>query len=93
VVAFVTFTAYTLSVMHGHGVVGFLTLAAREPWALQLLIDLLVMLALFAIGVWRDARERGLPRWPCVVLTLVMGSMGALIDLVHREIASRRRPG
>jgi hypothetical protein len=89
---FVVFTAYTVAVMVGHGVLGFLTLAAREPWALQLLVDLLVMLCLFAFWVWRDSRERRLPTWPYVALTLVMGSMGALLYLVHREIASRRTP-
>ena len=90
--ALLAFTTYTLGVMYGHGVLGFLALAAREPWALQLLLDLLVMLTLFAFWVWRDSRERDLPRWPYVVLTVVMGSMGALAYLVHREIASRPRP-
>lgn len=88
---FAAFTAYTVSVMVGHGVVGFVLLAGREPWALQLLLDLLLMLALFAGWTLRDARARGLPAWPYAILVLVMGSMGALAYLVHRELAGRRR--
>ena len=88
--AFVVFTAYTVWVMLGHGVLGFITLALREPWGLQLLLDLMTMLVLFALWVYQDAKSRGLPVWPWVLLTLVMGSMGALAYLVHREWAARR---
>lgn len=88
--AFVAFTAYTLYVMAGHGVVGFITLAAREPWALQLFLDLLLVLGLFSVWVLRDAKERNLPGWLYVALTMSMGSMGALAYLVHREFAARR---
>ena len=90
VAVFVAFTAYTLFVMVGHGFLGFLALAEREPWALQLLVDLLVMLTLFATWIWRDARERKLPAWPYMILTVLGGSMGALVYLLHREIAARR---
>lgn len=91
--AFVVFTGYTLYVMAGNGVLGFVTLAGREPWALQLFTDLLVMLTLFAAWVWRDAPQHKLARVPYVVVVLTMGSMGALAYLVHREIAARRMRG
>jgi hypothetical protein len=87
---FVVFTSYTLWVMAGHGVLGFVTLAAREPWALQLLLDLLLMLVLFSWWVASDAKERNLPSWLYVIVVPVMGSMGALAYLVHREIAGRK---
>ncbi len=90
VAALVVFTAYTVSVMIGNGVLGFVSLAGREPWGLRLLLDLLLMLALFALWVRHDAKARGLPVWPYVVLTMVMGSMGALAYLVHREWAARK---
>ncbi len=57
--------------MAGNGVTGFIALAGREPWGLQLLIDLLVMLALFALWVRQDARKHGLP-----VLALGRGDDG-----------------
>lgn len=91
IAAFLAFTAYTVWVMVENGVIGFLQLAGREPWGLQLLIDLLVMLALFALWVRQDARKRGIAAWPWVLATMVMGSMGALAYLVHREWALRRR--
>lgn len=87
---FVAFGVYTLVVMSGHGPLGFLALAAREPWGMQVLLDLLLMLALFASWVVRDARERGLPAWPYVILALTLGSPGALAYLLHRELAARR---
>lgn len=91
IAAFLAFTAYTVWVMAGNGVTGFIALAGREPWGLQLLIDLLVMLALFALWVRQDAEKHGLPVWPWVVATMVMGSMGALAYLVRREWVLRER--
>ncbi len=90
VVLFVAFTAYTLFVMAGHGILGFVELALREPWGLQLFLDLLLMLALFSTWIWGDAKSRNLPSWPYMILSLLMGSMGALVYLLHREIAARR---
>ena len=90
---FVVFTTYTVSVMVAHGHDGFLTLAGQEPWAMQLLLDLLLMLGLFVAWLVPDAKAHKLPVWPYVLLTLVMGSMGALVYLVHREIVRRRSAG
>ncbi|MBK8260338.1 MAG: DUF2834 domain-containing protein [Nannocystis sp.] len=91
ITALVIFTAYTLTVMLTDGVLGFITLAGSEPWGMQLLLDLLLMLALFAMWAWHDAKARGLPGWPHVVLIMTGGSMGALVYLVHREWAARKR--
>lgn len=89
IAALIVFTAYTLSVMAGHGVLGFVSLAGREPWALQVLLDLLVMLALFSTWVARDARKRGLTAWPWILASMTMGSVGALAYLAYREVRSR----
>ncbi len=79
IAAFLAFTAYTVWVMAGNGVMGFVSLAGREPWGLQLLIDLLVMLALFAaLGSGKTPGKHGLAVWPWVAATMVMGLMGAL---------------
>ena len=90
IIVFIIFTAYTGSVMVAHGLIGFVTLAAREPWGMQLLVDLLLMLTLFALWVRRDARTLDLRAWPYVLLVLSMGSMGALLYLIRREVARRR---
>ncbi len=88
--AFVAFTVYSLIVTAGHGYTGFLTLALREPWAMQMLIDLVIALFLFLVWAYRDARARGLTYWPFAIATLLLGSVGALAYLVVREVKSPR---
>lgn len=83
---FAVFGAYTLWVIAGHGLLGFLTLAGREPWALQLLIDLLIACSIALGWVIRDARRRGLAAWPYVILTFTCGSLGLLVYLARRGL-------
>ena len=73
------------------GYVGFVRLVAREPWAAQLLVD--VALASFLYSTWmvRDARARGLPVAPYLVMMLIGGSIGALAYLVHRADAEKKK--
>jgi hypothetical protein len=84
-------------VVHGHGYTGFLTLAGREPWALQMLLDLVLGLS-FAAGWMRgDARRRGIAAWPYIVVTLFLGSIGLLAYVVRRGLGATAsatpRPG
>lgn len=83
-VVFVPFLLFSLWVGATHGPIGFLTLAGREPWALQMLLDLAIALS-FTIG-WmvRDAHRRGMKAWPFVVATVVLGSVGSLAYLLLR---------
>jgi hypothetical protein len=87
------FTAFSVWVSATQGYTGFLSLAGREPWALQMLLDLSISLFLFASWMRRDARERGLPFAPYVVLCVLLGSIGALAYLVHRALRAREAPG
>lgn len=86
----VPFTAFTTLVGIEHGPVGFVELAMREPWALQMLLDLLIALGLFAFFAYPDARARGLPFWPYAIGCMLLGSPAALAYVVHRELAARR---
>lgn len=90
------FSAFSLWVVDGHGYTGFLSLAAREPWALQMLLDLVIALS-FAVGWMRaDARRRGLAWWPYLAATLLLGSIGVLAYVVRRGLApapATPRPG
>ena len=87
----VGFSAYTLIVMANHGgPLGFIAHARDEPWGLQLLLDLCLMLALFGVWMWRDARAHGINVWPFLAL-LTLGSPGPLLYLLRRELKLRQR--
>jgi hypothetical protein len=85
-VVFAAFTAYSATVVVSHGYTGFLVLAWREPWAGQMLLDLTIALSLFLSWAIRDGRARGIPTWPFVLATILLGSIGALAYLVAREL-------
>jgi hypothetical protein len=88
-VVLIAFTAYSLWVVAGHGYFGFLSLAGREPWAMQLLLDLVIACS-FGIGwMHADAKRRGLSSWPFVPVVLAMGSIGLLAYVVWRHVARR----
>lgn len=89
-VVFCVFVVFSCAVAVDQGFFGFLSLAGREPWGLQMLIDLGIALFLFSSWMKRDAKERGLPFAPYAVLVLTLGSIGALAYLLHREL---RRAG
>lgn len=86
---FVAFGVFTLWVMSGHGVLGFLTLAGREPWALQLFLDLIIAGAFGCAWLVGDARRRGLNPWPYVALSAVAGSPGLLVYAIRRSFTPR----
>ena len=83
-------TVFSVIVIVEHGYFGFVTLSLREPWALQMLLDLAV--ALFFVGGWmrRDARAHGIPVMPYLLLLPFVGSISALGYIVHRSLAASR---
>ncbi len=83
------FTAFSSWVVVERGYFGFLTLARDDAWGLQVLLDLVIACVLYARWMIRDARERGLPSAPYLVLMVFLGSIGALAYLVHRGVAAR----
>ncbi|HMG53979.1 MAG TPA: hypothetical protein VK601_10860 [Kofleriaceae bacterium] len=86
------FGAFSTWVVVTHGYTGFLALAGREPWALQMLLDLVIALSV-AIGWMRgDSRRRGIALWPYVIATLVLGSVGVLAYLVRRGASGELTP-
>ena len=85
VVVLVVFSGFSTLVTLEHGYTGFITLALREPWAMQMLLDLVIAFALFISWMRRDAATRRLPFWPYAIGTVLLGSMGALAYLAHRE--------
>lgn len=83
------FTIYSSFVLVSDGYTGFLTVAWNELWGGQMLVDLVIALGLFLIWMHGDARERGIPEIPYLLLTLTSGSIGALAYLIHRTAKER----
>ncbi len=83
VVVLVAFTAYSTFVVGTRGYFGFLTLAWRERWGMQVLLDLTIALLLFWDRALADprARARG-PVWPWLVATVFLGSIAPLVWLL-----------
>ena len=55
----------------------------------QVLADLVIMCALGIVWMVRDAKDRKLPAWPFVAITLVAGSFGPLLYLVTRGLRKK----
>jgi cyanate permease len=69
--------------------VGYLGILAPhfQSWGgAQVLTDLVIVCILVCIWMGTDARERGLPVWPFIAITLVAGSFGPLSYLIVREL-------
>jgi protein-S-isoprenylcysteine O-methyltransferase Ste14 len=87
---FLPFAAFSSFVIAEHGYFGFLTLSFREPWALQMLLDLTIALFLFGTWMRRDARQHGIPALPYLVALPFAGSLAALVYLLHRAMKGAR---
>jgi len=85
----VPFFAFSVLVAIEHGALGFLSVAGKEPWGLQMLLDLSI--ALFLVGGWlrRDAKKFGINAVPYLILLVLVGSIGALVYLVHRNFFAK----
>jgi hypothetical protein len=81
----VLFTAYSTLVVVDHGYTGFLHLAWREPWGMQMLLDLTISLTIVSSLLVVDARRRKRAAWPWVLVTLFLGSVGPLWYLALRK--------
>ncbi len=78
----VPFAAYSVWVAATHGPLGFLGLAGREPWAMQMLVDLVIAFVFTGGWLLGDARRRGRTAWPFVVGLALFGSISALVYVV-----------
>jgi hypothetical protein len=86
------FGAFSAWVVATQGYLGFVELAGREWWGLQMLLDLVIALS-FAVG-WMiaDARRRQIATWPYLVATVLLGSVGILAYCVRRGFAPAVTP-
>lgn len=81
----VLFTVYSTMVAVDHGYTGFLSLALREPWGMQILVDLCISLTMVTSLLVIDARRRKQAAWPWVLVTVLLGSIGPLWYLALRK--------
>jgi hypothetical protein len=88
-VAFVTFTAYTLYVVVNHSFLGFLDDHAKGGWSLQIFIDLVCAAIAFWIVAVPDAKARKISPWPFVIATPFLGSIAIFAYFVYRSLKER----
>ena len=81
------FGAFSVWVVASQGYFGFLALAGREPWGLQVLLDLVIAASFAAGWMIADARRRRIAVWPYLVVTVFLGSIGILAYCVRRAFA------
>jgi Na+/H+ antiporter NhaD/arsenite permease-like protein len=63
--------------------------AARDRWALQMLLDVAIACLIFTTWMVPDAQRHGINPWPYVAITAFLGSIGGLAYLVHRGLLRR----
>ncbi len=85
------FGAFSIWVVATRGYTGFLDLAGRERWGLQMLLDLVIALSFAFSWVRRDARVRGIAAWPYAIATVLLGSIGILAYCVRRGVVAPAR--
>ena len=86
----VAFLAFTIWVIESVGYLGFFQQAVASPVAIQLLVDVVLSLSLALLWMRSDSKTSGIPFAPYLVVTLVLGSVGPLGYLLHRELRERR---
>ncbi|MEN8158835.1 MAG: DUF2834 domain-containing protein [Myxococcota bacterium] len=82
----VAFSALTFYGIEVHGYAGFFEALGSTTAGVTVFVDLVIALSLAIFWMWGDSRERGLPLWPYLALTLAFGSVGPLGYLIHREL-------
>lgn len=92
VVALAAFTGYTLWVVASQGFAPLFASHAVFGWTSQVFIDLVLAVLAFNYLAVSDAKKRGIPYAPYFVATLLLGSIGVLAYLVHRELRASRVP-
>ena len=78
------FGALSAYAVYYYGYLAFFQLHAMNAVQVQIFVDLVIALSLFLVWMRRDAREHGISPVPYVLLTLSLGSIGALAYLIRR---------
>ena len=90
VVVFLAFTAYSIEVVVTQGFVALFESHAQFGWESQVFLDLVIAVIAFNTFAWPDAKKRGIAYAPYLVATVLLGSIGVLAYLIHREARALR---
>ena len=85
----VAFTALNVEAIATYGYVGFFEVLLSNIAGVLVMTDIVIAISLILLWMVGDARERGLPFWPYAILGLLLGSIGPLSYLIHRELKAR----
>lgn len=89
-VDFVALQIYAFATAGLDGLVALFTEAGPFTWVAM--ADLLIMLILASVWMYRDARARGRSPTPWLVLTWTTGSIGPLAYVIARSRAANQAP-
>jgi hypothetical protein len=90
-IAWVLFTAFSVSVVIEHGFADLIPIHTAGGWPTQVFTDLVLAALCFLTLAVPDARRRGIDVRPYFVATLALGSIGALAYLVRRQLGAAGR--
>ncbi len=82
IVTLIAFLVLTTMAVLQHGYAGIFMQQFQSYGGAQVLVDLVIALTLFLVWMWNDAKAAGRNPLPWVLLTLALGSIGALIYLL-----------
>ena len=87
---FLGFAALNVHVIESLGYLGFWQAIAGNLAAEATVVDLAIAIGLISVWMWNDAQEQRLPFWPYAAVGLLLGSLGPLAYLIHRELRTLR---
>jgi hypothetical protein len=90
VLVLVAFTVFSVDMEVKGGLEGLAVF--REPWALQVAVDLVIATILVGSWIHGDARKRGINPLPFLIALPFLGSMAALAYVVRRGFVARPQP-
>ena len=90
-VLLVGFSGFSAWVSLEHGYTGFLDLAGRDHWGLQMLLDVVLACLVYSVWLVPDAGRLGIRAWPYLLVTLFLGSIGGLAYLARRNLLATTR--
>jgi hypothetical protein len=79
-ILFSVLTAY--SVVHAGGILELVVFHLRSPEGQQIFADLVIVMCLLLIFMYRDAQATGRRFWPWAIFLLTCGSFGPLLYFI-----------